>query len=156
MSVVEFGRFRSSAQAVGISEAEWAVLRRAGHPDVLCFYLELRRSLALEYAERRPFHLPARWLAEQGFLPHRRDRKLYMRLTAELLDVGLIERVKKAGFSADGHRLPATFMFTGRAAGPADGVVFLAHYRKLQYRPLRVCRWRESDVVTLGPQSGLN
>ena len=130
MNVIELGRLRSSTGAVGISDADWAALRRTGHPDALRFYLELRRTLAFEYADRRPFHLPARQLAEQGFLPHRRDRKLYLRLTAELLNLGVIERVKKAGFSTEGFRMPATYMFTSPAAGAADGVVFLAHYRR--------------------------
>ena len=130
MSVVELGRLRSSAEAIGISETEWVALRRARHPDALGFYLELRRALAVEYSERCLFHLPASQLAEQGFLPHRRDRKLYMRLIAELLRLGLVERVKKARFSAEGRRIAATFTFTRPAASPTNGVVFLAHYRR--------------------------
>jgi hypothetical protein len=119
MSVIELCGLRSSAEAIGISGAEWATLRRAGHPDTLRFYLELRRALVHEYTDRQPFHLPARQLAAQAFIPHRRDRKLYLRLTAELLGLGLITRVRKAGFSPEGRRKPAAFMFT-RPAPPRE------------------------------------
>jgi hypothetical protein len=128
MNVIEFGRLQSSAKSIGISHAEWAALRLAAHPETLRFYLELRRSLASEYADRRPFQLPARQLAEGVFLPNRRDRKLYMRLTAELVKIGLIERAQKPGFSVEGRRTPATFMFSWPQARPGGAVVFLADY----------------------------
>jgi hypothetical protein len=131
MSVIELGYLHTSARTIGISDAEWAVFRNAKHSDALAFYLALRRSLTIEYETRRPFHLPARHLAAQAFLPQRRDRKLYMRLRDELIRLGLIECVRKAGFSAQGRRTAAAFMFTTALHSPSDTVVFLTSYRKV-------------------------
>jgi hypothetical protein len=120
---------RTAADEVGISEAELVLLRQAKLSDATAFYVELRRALRAEFDDGKPFMLPATKLARENFLPERRDRKLYLRLTHELVRLGLIERVKAAGFAADGGRVGALFMFTARTTARSDNVVFLASRR---------------------------
>jgi hypothetical protein len=129
MSVAKVADLRAHGDALEISPTEWVTFRRARHSDALAFYIELRRALRPEYERAKPFHLPARKLAGDRFLPGRRDRKLYMNLTRELVRLGLIECVKGAGFAADGRRVGALFMFTSRRTEWADNIVFLAASR---------------------------
>src|SRR5262249_36146013 len=105
MSVARAAAMRTAADEVGISEAELVLLRQAKLSDATAFYVELRRALRAEFDDGKPFMLPATKLARENFLPERRDRKLYLRLTHELVRLGLIERVKAAGFAADGRRV---------------------------------------------------
>jgi hypothetical protein len=120
---------RTTADELGISELEWRSFRSAQHSDALAFYVELRLALRDEYENGKPFYLPANQLAAQELLPGRHDRKHYLRLICELVRLNLIERVKVAGFTADGRREPAQFMFTSKAARRADNLVFLAAHR---------------------------
>ena len=129
MSVAELSHMRSSAQAIGISEREWATLRQARLADTLRFFVELRRALFSEYESGTAFHLPSRELAAQAFLPGRTDHKLYLRLTQELIRLGLVVRIKPAGFSAEGRRTPASFLFTAGGDSKQRTVVFLTQYR---------------------------
>jgi len=130
MSAAKVAVMRTAADELGISESEWRSFRLAKHPDALPFYVELRRTLDFEYEEGKPFYLPANDLAAKEFLSGRRDRKLYMKLTNEIVRLGLIERVKDAGFTADGRRAPAQFMFTSRSIPRSDNLVFLAAHRR--------------------------
>jgi hypothetical protein len=130
MSIAKAAAMRSAADKLGISERELVSLRRAQLSDATAFYVELRSALRPEFDDGKPFHLPARKLASREFLPGRRDRKIYMRLTAELTRLGLIERVKIAGFATDGRRAGALFMFTARPTSRPDNIVFLAAYRR--------------------------
>ena len=123
---------RSDADELGISESEFASLRQATLSDATAFYIELRRALGPEFNDGKPFQLPARKLASQKFLPGRRDRKIYMRLTDELIRLGLLERVRPTGFAADGRRAPALFMFTARTTARSDNVVFLTSRRRVR------------------------
>jgi hypothetical protein len=129
MSVAEVADLRAHGDALEVSPMEWVTFRRARHSGALAFYIELRRALRPEYEHGRPFHLQARKLAHAKFLPGRRDRKLYMRLVAELARLGLIECVKPAGFAADGRRVGALFMFASRRIERTDNIVFLAARR---------------------------
>lgn len=124
MSVTKVAALRT------IWQAEWLAFRPAGHPHALSFYLTLRRSREGEYEKGRPFYLPANQMAAQGLLEGHRDRKLYLRLTSELVRIGLIERVKEAAFTHDGRRKPAQFMFTSRPTQRSDNLVFLAARRR--------------------------
>ena len=130
MSIAKIAALRTAADELGISDAEWRSFRLAQHPDALAFYVELRRSLRLEYEEGKPFYLPANDLAAKEFLPSRCDRKLYMKLTNEVVRLGLIERVKVAEFTADGRRVPAQFMFSSHSIPRSDNLVFLAAHRR--------------------------
>lgn len=130
MSTAKIADLRTAADELGISDNEWRLFRLAHYPDALAFYVELRRSLRLEYEERRPFCLPAKDLAAKEFLAGRTDRKLYMKLTDEVMRLGLIERVKAAGFTDDGLRAPAQFMFTSHSIPHSDNLVFLAAHRR--------------------------
>jgi hypothetical protein len=130
MSIAEAAGLRAVADELGISETELASLRQAKLSDTTAFYLGLRCALCSEFDDGKPFHLPARKLASHSFLPGRRDRKLYMRLTNELVRLGLIERVEVAGFAADGRRVGALFMFTPRPTTRSGNIVFLAAHRR--------------------------
>ena len=109
MTVAEVARLRVFAADLGVEAEQLARLNKARHPAALAFYLELRRSLAAEYVERRPFSLPATILARRKFMPGRRDRKWYLRMTGELLGLGLIVRIEPA---ANGR--PAQYIFMRR------------------------------------------
>ena len=85
MSVTRIALIRERADELGISQLEWASFGHAKHSDAPAFYVELRRALAPEYEQRTVFKLPANELAAQQFLPGRRDRKHYLRLTDELI-----------------------------------------------------------------------
>jgi hypothetical protein len=131
MSVTRIALIRERADELGISQLEWASFSHAKHSDAPAFYVELRRALAQEYEQRTVFKLPANELAAQQFLPGRRNRKHYLRLTDELIRLGLIARVKKSGFAADGRRTAALFMFKTLGADTVSSVVFLAdHLRR--------------------------
>jgi hypothetical protein len=133
MSAVKVALLRERGRRLEISKAEWQAFDNAKLADALAFYLQLRGALRSEYAEARPFNLPATKLAAEEFLPGHRDRKLYLRLTSELARLDLIERVKAAGFAADGQRVAAAFMFkscrspTRTTSG--SKIVFLDHHR---------------------------
>lgn len=133
MSVVELGRARASAEAVGITDKEWTVLRQARWAHALVFYVELRRTFAAEHDTRRCFHLPAHELATMPFLPGHRDRKLYLRLTQELVRLGLLERVTKAGFCADGNRTAAAYTFI-KPDRRSSTVVFFSDFQDRRRR----------------------
>lgn len=130
MSTANIAALRTAADELGISDSEWRVFRLANHADALAFYIELRRVHRLEYEEGRPFYLPANDLAAKELLAGRCDRKLYMKLTNEVVRLGLIERVKVAGFTADGRRVPAQFMFSSHSIPRSDNLVFLAAHRR--------------------------
>ena len=130
MSIAKIAALRTAADGLGISETEWRLFRLAKCPDALPFYIELRRALRLEYEEGRPFYLPANDLAAKELLTGRCDRKLYIKLTNEVVRLGLIERVKVAGFTADGRRVPAQFMFSSHSIPRSDNLVFLAAHRR--------------------------
>ena len=133
MSIVELARTRASAQAIGIAGKEWTILRQARWADTLVFYLELRRTFPAEYDTGTCFHLPARELAAAAFLSGHKDRKLYLRLTQELIRIGLLERVKKAGFTAQRRRTPAAFVFK-RLDRTGSTVVFLSDFQERRRR----------------------
>jgi hypothetical protein len=136
MSTTKVAHLRERAGVLEITKAEWQAFEDASRSDALAFYLQLRSALRLEHVEAKPFSLPATELAAEEFLPGRRDRKLYLLLTKELIRLGLIERVKPAGFAVDGRRVPAVFMFKSRRSSSTTGsqskVIFLDHHRKPQ------------------------
>jgi hypothetical protein len=135
MSVVELGGACASAQAIGLTGKEWALLRHARWADTLGFYLELRRTFPAEYDTGSCFHLPARELAAAAFLPGHKDRKLYLRLTQELIRIGLLERVKRAGFQADRRRAPAAFLFKRESVSSTPNtVLFLSDFQERRRR----------------------
>lgn len=134
MNIAEVAALRERAGVLEISQAEWQAFDRARLSDALAFYLQLRSALRQEWTEQRPFSLPATKLAAEEFLPQRRDRKLYLRLTKELIRLGLIERVMVAGFS-NGRRTAALFMFKAcrlptTTIRSQSKILFLDHHRR--------------------------
>jgi hypothetical protein len=125
MSVAEIARVRSSAEAAGITADEWSTFKDARHSAALAFYITLRQSLANEYRSGKFFELSPHALAGAAFLPGRRDRKIYMRLRDELLRLGLLERVRAAGFYSGVRMLPALYRFSPGAPKQSGNVVSL-------------------------------
>ena len=125
MTVAQIAHLRILAADLGIDADQSARLIKARHPAAFAFYVELRRSLAAEYAENRPFYLPATILAGQKFMPGRQDRKWYLRVTRELLELGLILRIERAA-----RRRPAKYVFVKRHLNSAsNNVISLAAHK---------------------------
>jgi hypothetical protein len=125
------------ANMLRISDAEWQAFERATMADALAFYVRLRSLYGA--SGMAPFCLPANELAASQLLPGRRDRKLYLRLTQELIQLGLIRRIRPAGFTSDHGRyrkLPAAFVFAMLPEPPssATNVVSLDPHRCPKWR----------------------
>ena len=128
MSVHAAAALRSSAEESGVTDFEWATLAKARCSDTRVFYIEMRRSLDEQYQAGVPFTLPANDLAAAEFLPGRKDRKLYLKMTRELVDLGLVVVMKNSGYTADGRRHARWYMFK-REKTP-NNVVFLSDHRR--------------------------
>ena len=128
MSVHAAAALRASADQSGVSDFEWALLAHARCADTRVFYIEMRRSLDDEYRTGALFTLPANDLATAEFLPGRKDRKLYMKMTRELVELGLVVVTKNVGYTADGRRHARWFMF--RREKMPNNVVFLSDHKR--------------------------
>jgi hypothetical protein len=95
-----------------LTEEERAVFRFSIQSKALAFYEELRRELDEEYTEGQMFSLPAKLMAKRELLAGHRNEKLYLRLTTELIRLGLIVKVLPAGFRSDKSRRPALYVFS--------------------------------------------
>jgi hypothetical protein len=135
MSIAQAAQIRAKAAALEISAAQWKAFDAARLSHALSFYVELRSALRREYEDGGLFHLPANELAAQEFLPGHHDRKLYLRLTRELVRLGLVERVRPAGFAAGGRRAAAAFRFRMTTTAAGSNVVVLAQHRRLYPKP---------------------
>lgn len=135
MGTAKVAYLRQRGDALQITRSEWQAFEDAKLADALTFYIQLRAALTLQYVDCIPFSLPATKLAEDEFLPGRRDRKLYLRLTMELMRLGVIEKVRPAGFAPGGRRAAALFMFTKRHASGAQAavgkIIFLDHRKAM-------------------------
>jgi hypothetical protein len=129
MTIAEIAQLRSLAADFSIEADQSARLIKARHRGAFAFYVELRRSFTDEYPENRPFSLPATILARQSFVPGRRDRKWYLRMTKELLRLDLILRIERAA-----NRRPAKYVFVKhRVNEESNNVIsFTAHRLRIE------------------------
>lgn len=105
-----------------IEADDLAALSRARYRGTSSFYFKLRLAHQSAYLEGTTFPLPANDLARREFVAGRRDRKYYLRATGELLTLGLLIHVKRAGYDAtQRRRAPALFKFGRRRSTVDDG-----------------------------------
>jgi hypothetical protein len=115
MTVARAAEIFAKADALGLDVSQRHVFRSAQHDKAFAFYLALRSALADEFVSGRPFFLPAVDLANEGFLRGHHDRKLYMKLTHELMRLGVVMKIAPSQFTCDGKRIPARYIFAKRA-----------------------------------------
>jgi hypothetical protein len=112
MSVIDASDLRAYGREVGICRTEELLFLATRKAKTLAFYTRLRHAMRGEYDDDEPFYMCADDLAQERLLPGHDDRKLYLRLIAELLRLGVIIKIANEGFDYDRRRVPATYKFT--------------------------------------------